>query len=493
MNRTVSIGAAVALAALVAPVSAQESKTINTRIGTLTFESGYPSKQTVATLYDAMDFQRATQAYLWAIPAVGVLQWKHASDDIFKVPNGQFVTYTTFDEKLGILTPNVTTPYIVAIADLKKSGPMVFDVPKGLMAGMILDVWQRVLSDVGVIGPDKGNGGKFLVLPPGHAKIRARGYHVIRSPSNTILVGVRLLDPDREKAVLELAPKLRSYPWSERRNPPAGRIAKVDDKKWSQMPPRGMAYWDRVAELVQNEPAEERDRFILAQLRFLGIEKGKPFNPDERQKKLLTEAAIVGEAMAKTNTSDKRIVQAFWPDTHWKEATVVSINQRAQGYDQFDGRAAWFYEAVTISKAMLTQTPGVGQRYIAAYQDKAGNWLSGENTYRLHVPANPPVEQFWSVTAYDEDTRQMVVNDAKKPDVSSRNPDLIKNADGTVDVYFGPHAPSGPAKNWVQTLPGKGYFLYFRFYAPTKAFFDKSWVLNDVEKISPESVGSAPN
>jgi hypothetical protein len=469
-----------------------EPMTINTPIGTLTFESGYPSKQTVTKLYDAMDFQRATQAYLWALPAVGMLEWKHAHDDIFKVHNGQFVTYTTFEEKLGILTPNFTTPYIIAIADLSKGGPMVFDVPKGLMAGMILDVWQRVLSDLGVVGPDKGNGGKFLVIPPGHADIKAAGYHVIRSPTNTIFVGIRLLDPDREKAVRELAPKIRSYAWSERTNPPPGRVVKAGDKKWSQMPPHGMAYWDRVAELV-HEPAAERDRFILAQLRFLGIEKGKPFNPDDRQKKLLTEAVIVGEAMAKANTSDKRVVQAFWPDTHWKEATVVSIDQRAPGYDQFDGRAAWFYEAVSISKAMLTNTPGVGQRYIAAYQDEAGNWLSGENTYRLHVPANPPVEQFWSATAYDEDTRQMIVNETKKPDVSSRNPDLIKNTDGTVDVYFGPHAPSGPAKNWVQTLPGKGYFLYFRFHAPTKAFFDKSWALNEVEKISSEASGSAPN
>jgi hypothetical protein len=249
------------------------------------------------------------------------------------------------------------------------------------------------------------------------------------------------------------------------------------------MPPRGMAYWDRIAELIETEPVQERDRFILAQLRFLGIEKGKPFTPDARQQKILSEAAVVGEAMAKANTSDKRVEPAFWPNTHWKHAAVVSIDQRQPGFDQLDERAAWYYEAATISQAMLTQTPGVGQRYIAAYQDKAGAWLTGGNTYRLRVPANPPVEQFWSVTVYDEGTRQMIVNDAKHPDLSSRKADLTKNADGTVDVYFGPTAPKGFEKNWVQTLPGKGYFLYFRFYAPTKAFFDKSWTLNDVEKV----------
>jgi hypothetical protein len=153
------------------------------------------------------------------------------------------------------------------------------------------------------------------------------------------------------------------------------------------------------------------------------------------------------------------------------------------GYDQLDERAAWFYEAVVVSKAMLTQTPGVGQRYIAAYKDRDGNWLSGGNTYRLRVPANPPVKQFWSVTAYDEGTRQMVVTQQGRPDISSRKEDIAKNSDGSVDVYFGPNAPRGKESNWVQTVPGKGWFSYFRFYAPTEAFFDKSWALPDFEKV----------
>jgi hypothetical protein len=180
-----------------------------------------------------------------------------------------------------------------------------------------------------------------------------------------------------------------------------------------------MAYWESLNKVVQSEPVMERDRLILGQLRFLGIEMGKPFNPDARQKKILEEAVVVGEAMAKANTSDKRVESPFWPGTNWKHALVVSVDQRMPGYDQIDERAAWFYEAVVISKAMLTQTPGVGQRYIAAYKDRDGNWLSGRNTYRLHVPANPPAKQFWSVTAYDEGTRQMVVTEQGRPDLSS--------------------------------------------------------------------------
>jgi hypothetical protein len=154
------------------------------------------------------------------------------------------------------------------------------------------------------------------------------------------------------------------------------------------------------------------------------------------------------------------------------------------GYDQLGERAAWFYEAVAISKGMLTETPGVGQRYIAAYKDGDGAWLTGGNTYKLHVPANPPAKQFWSVTAYDEDTRQMVINDQGRPDLSSRKEDLVKNGDGSVDVYFGPEAPEGKEANWVQTVPGEGWFAYFRFYGPTEPFFDKSWALPDFEKMS---------
>jgi hypothetical protein len=233
------------------------------------------------------------------------------------------------------------------------------------------------------------------------------------------------------------------------------------------------------------EPADldERDRLILAQLRFLGIERGQPFAPDERQTGLLEEGALVGEAMAKANTTDKRVEPPFWEGTHWKHALVVSVDQKALTYDQLDERAAWFYEAVVVSKAMLTETPGVGQRYIASYKDAFGDWLSGENTYRLHVPANPPAAGFWSVTAYDEATRQMPVTEQGRPDISSRKEDIAVNEDGSIDVYFGPEAPEGHEANWVQINPDKGWFAYFRFYGPTEPFFDKSWALPDIERV----------
>jgi hypothetical protein len=463
------------------PVSPKETK--DTRIGKLVFESGYPSDETVKKLYDEIDFQRACQAYLWGIPAVGLNEWGKAHFNVFEAKSGEMLSYLDFAEKLGILTPNYTTPYIATFIDLDHSGPMVIEIPAGLMAGMILDGWQRVLADLGVVGPDKGEGGKYLVLPPVHEKVEPQGYFVVHSPSRVVIGGVRLLAPDKEKAIAELIPGIKTYAWSPSGEGKPTHVRNAGDKKWSQMPPRGMAYWESLNEFIQREPIMERDRLILAQLRFLGIEKGKPFKPDARQTKILKEGAEVGEAMAKANTSDKRVEPRFWPNRHWKHALVVSVDQRAPNYDQVDERAAWFYEAVVISKGMLTQTPGVGQRYIAAYKDSNGEWLNGSATYKLHVPANPPVKQFWSATYYDEGTRQMAATPQGRPDISSRKEDIVKNSDGSIDVYFGPNAPKGHQTNWVQTNPGKGWFAYFRFYGPTEPFFDKSWALPDFEKI----------
>ena len=465
------------------PSQQPAQETLQTRIGALTFKSGYPTQATVDKLYNEMDFQRACQAYVWGIPAVGLAEWVMAHNNEMKAKNGEMLSYLDFTEKLGILTPNYTTPYIVTFIDLEKSGPFVLELPPGLMAGMILDAWQRVLADLGVVGPDQGKGGKYLILPCGHQDVSPAGHFVVRSPGRTVMAGIRLLGADKEEAIRTLIPGIKTYTWSPSTTGPAMGVRHAGDVKWSQMPPRGFAYFQALDRVVQNEPIMERDRLILGELRFLGIEKGKPFAPDERQKKILEDAAVVGEAMAKANTSDKRVEPAFWPGTHWKHALVVSVDQRAPGFDQIDERAAWFYEAVAISKGMLTQTPGVGQRYIASYKDSEGNWLDGSKTYRLRVPANPPAKQFWSVTAYDEGTRQMAVTAQGRPDLSSRKTDLIKNSDGSVDVYFGPTAPAGKEANWIQTLADKGWFSYFRFYGPTEPFFDKSWALPDFEKL----------
>jgi hypothetical protein len=356
-------------------------------------------------------------------------------------------------------------------------------MPKGLIAGMVMDTWQRSLSDLGLVGPDKGQGGKYLILGPGHEDPKAEGYIVLRSTTKKVLFGGRLLDPDRERAMRELVPGLRTYSYSERSNPPKEQVVPAGNGKWSQTPPTGMAYWERLASALANEPVQERDRFFMAMLKPLGIENGKPFAPTARQKKILTDAAQMGELMAKANTYTKRFEDTQWPGARWKDILAVNTTQREGNIEQLDERASYFYEAVAISEAMRSTISGFGQRYMGVYQDKDGGWLTGGNNYRLHVPANPPAAQFWSVTVYDEKNRQMLINETKRMDVSSRNPKVVKNADGSTDVYVGPTAPKGLEDNWVQTKPGEGWFVLFRFYGPTEKLFDKSWVLGDFEKV----------
>jgi len=347
---------------------------------------------------------------------------------------------------------------------------------------MVIDAWQRSLSDVGVVGPDKGQGGKYLILGPGQEDPKAEGYFVIRSTTTSVFFGVRLLDPDRDRAIRELVPQMRTYPWSARANPPKEQAVPASNAKWSQTPPTGMAYWESLAQALAREPVQERDRFLMAMLKPLGIEKGKPFAPTDRQRKILSDAAVTGELMAKANTYTKRFEDAYWPGTHWKDVLAVNTTQREKDFDQLDERASYFYEAVAISEAMRSTTPGFGQRYMGVYQDEDGGWLVGGNNYRLRVPANPPARQFWSVTVYDEKNRQMLVNETRRMDISSRNPAVLKNADGSTDVYVGPNAPEGFENNWVQTKAGEGWFVLFRFYGPTEQLFDKSWVLPDFEK-----------
>jgi hypothetical protein len=295
---------------------------------------------------------------------------------------------------------------------------------------------------------------------------------------NNFFAGVRLMADKREDRIA-LLKQVKTYPFE---NPSERPYITPEGKEWWAYHPRTMDYWKRLAESINAEPVREVDRYMLAMLKPLGIEKGREFNPDERQSKILMDALLVGEAMAKANDFDKRLSKAHYVDgSHWHFATTADWNQRAEHYQQLDGAAAWFYEAVTNDKAMHGQETGWGQVYMGTSQDKDSDWLSGEQNYVLHLPANPPAKAFWSITLYDVSTRCIIVNDQKKADLSSRQ-ELQYNDDGSVDLYFGPEPPQGKESNWVQTMRGKAWFPYFRLYSPTQQFLDKSWILPDIEK-----------
>ena len=453
---------------------------VESRLGKLELENGYPTEATVKKMYDDIDFQRACQAYLWALPMMGMVQWQDEQRDKFGAGNLDFVDYLTFTDKLGLLTANATTPYLMAFPNMKETGPLVLEIPAGATAGGFTDFWQRPVSDTGQTGPDKGKGGKYLILGPDDPEMKPEGYRVFRSPTVNVFVGQRVLDPDKAKA-LALMAAIRLYPYSQADHPPATPHLRPEGRKWSGTQPRGLAYWQSVARFINEEPPHERDRMILGMLKPLGIEKGKRFEPDARQQQILIEAAQVGEVMARTIGYEKRFKGVtVWPGKKWEISLFLKeTNQEAPYYTEIDERASWFYEAVGVSTGMMGRTVGFGQVYLESSKDTDGHWLDGSKTYTLHVPTDAPVAQFWSFTVYDNETR-CFVETGVQPDRSSRD-NIVKNADGSVDLYFGPEAPAGkPEANWIQTIPGRGWFTYFRLYGPTQPYFDRTWVLPDI-------------
>jgi hypothetical protein len=359
----------------------------------------------------------------------------------------------------------------------------VVDVPAGLTAGGVLDIWQRPITDMGQTGPDQGQGAKYLILPPGAQDINPDGYIVVHSPTNQVWFASRGLDPDKAVAEATIR-KHRLYAWADRNAPAETRYVPVGGKEWQSAQPADLTYWQYLSDLFRNEPVEARDRMMFAMLAPLGVIPGKDFAPDARQKKILTEGAQMGDLMARTNAYDKRFANStVYPDKRWEYANLVELDQEATGHSQLDERGSWFYEAIGNSVGMQGRILGFGQVYLETSKDAAGNWLDGGKTYRMRVAPNPPVKQFWSITLYDNLTRGPVITDAGSSDFSSRKPDLVTNADGSIDVYFGPSKPQG-ATNFIKTNPGHGWFPYFRFYGPTEAYFDKSWQLNDIEELN---------
>ena len=330
-------------------------------------------------------------------------------------------------------------------------------------------------------GPDKGKGGKYLILGPGQSKPdNVDADYVYESGTMNILFGIRILtpDPDQSKAMLDA---FKAYPVSDPSNVSSISQAKGD---YVGHQPRGLDYWKELHGVLQREPVAERDRFMMSFLKYLGLEKGKPFNPDARQQAILEEATLVGEAMAQANSFESRFEGVrYREDALWEYVLAMDPSQRLGEFEQFDERAAWTYEAITTSAGMATKKPGVGSTYLGGYKDTNGDWLDGSENYKLTVPANVPMTQFWSVTVYDQATRCLIDNGSERADRSSRHP-LVVNDDGSVDLFFGPdNAPEGKENNFIKTNSGDGFFVYFRLYGPTEPYFDRAWSLPDLEKM----------
>jgi hypothetical protein len=465
-----------------APKAGVPGTLIDTHIGKLEIVNGYPSRPTLAKLYEELDFERAVQAYIWAMPIVALdalrLGYKNDLNIDYNVVN---ILEHYADPTAEVLTANDSTIYASAVLNLDR--PLVVDSPAGAY-GVIDDYWQRPIVEVGPFGPDKGRGGKFLLLPPGYeGVVPTEGYFVAASPTTrAFYVGRAFVhNGDIQSAVDELK-KIRIYPLDRAANPPTTKIELTGKRPLHTIAPAGFEYWQRLAEIIQIEPVEQRDRFFHAMLKPLGIEKGKPFAPDARQRRLLTQAAIVGFRMTQAISMAPRAESAVgYPGTQWEWVLALNPNQEAKNYSQLDERADYTFEAITVAEGMVRPIVGAGSQYMKAARDKDGNWLDGGQCYALHVPPNVPAKEFWALTVYDNLTRSMIQSDTNRPGVASHDK-LVVNSDGSIDAYFGPRLQPERECNSIKTIPGKGWFAYFRWYGPTEAFFDKSWKLPDIER-----------
>jgi hypothetical protein len=476
-------GSIAGLTALAPSFATARAEVIDTRVGKVEVVNGFPTAESAKMLFDESDFQRATQAYLWALPAVGFQGLHLAHLNTFGAKDGEVVLYVTLKDKTGMLTPNLTTIYAMSFWNLREQGPLIIIVPPGASAGGVLDVWQRPVTDVGQTGPDKGQGGKYLILPPDGPEVTNPEFIIKRSATNQIWFATRGLgaDPVAAEAVVR---QYQLYAYDDRPRPPTTKFITVGGKDWTSEQPRDLHYWQYLHYVLAPETPEELDRFFYGMLLPLGIEQGKSFNPDDRQKKILTDAAVVGDLLGRLTAYSKRIAgNEVWEGKHWEYANMVELDQTYKGYGQIDERASWYYEAIGNTVGMQGRTLGFGQVYLEVQKDSTGAWLDGGKSYKVHVPANAPVEQFWSFTLYDNLTRGPLVTPQGAADISSRKQGLATNADGSVDLYFGPEKPQGANANFVQTLPGKGWFTYFRLYGPKEAYFDKSWSLPDIEEL----------
>jgi hypothetical protein len=276
---------------------------------------------------------------------------------------------------------------------------------------------------------------------------------------------------------------MRIYPLSKASNPPKTDILPCTGKNFYSIAPQGFEYWQRIADVINRLGDDQDAAFLASLLKPLGIEKGKPFQPDARLKQTLTDAAAVAWAMNQTISMAPRFPDVvYYPGKHWEFVIMLDPALRQEYWRNLEERINYYFQGTMASPAMKDKNIGAGSQYLRSARDSKGEWLNGSHQYRLRVPANMPVKDFWSVTVYDYETRSMVQTDTNVAAKSSYDK-LITNPDGSVDLYFGPTAPAGKESNWVKTVPGRGWWVWFRFYGPTEPFFDKSWKLPDFEKM----------
>lgn len=469
---------------------------VKTRLGQLRFVDGVPTAETIKLVYDHLDFLRGVEVFLNFIPAASLESLR-----LGNVERGATKCHhaTIYDELLDsaplLLTGNTDTVYCASFLDLEIDGPTVVEVPPGCGPGTVNDAFFRFVVDMGIPGPDQGKGGKYLIVPNGYQGEVPSGYFVARSPSYVNLLILRgfLVDGKPDTASQMFRDGLKIYPLAKAAKPPPMQFINNSKVPVNTIHANNFEFYTEIDHVIQKEPLD----FIDAELRGLaagiGIRKGKPFAPDARMKRTLTEAVAIGNATARAmglRSRDPRA--ALYENSQWRKGFIGGdyrwLDGDGMGGRNLDARTAFFYMATVNTPAMAAKMVGKGSQYAFCAADSKGRVLEGAKSYRLTIPANAPAKDFWSVVIYDPQTRSELQTSQPFPSKNSKRDKLLVNADGSVDLYFGPKAPKGKEQNWTETVPGKSWFTLLRLYGPLDAWFDKTWQPGEIELLTSRRV-----
>jgi hypothetical protein len=502
-----------AAALIVAPVAVTANAQAQAdRFDTLAnapFEQNRPTPETAKTLMDELEFQQATQAYLWAMPLINTLGMKFGSEEVFGAGyNILPVWKERLDPKTLVTTPNSDVIYAMSYVDMGETGPIVFEAPPNLQ-GILLDFWQRPIpvdggkffGDVGLPGPDGGKGGKFLVLPPGYKGDVPDGYYVYRSGTNNLFIFLRAFyqDPNDLSPAVKLMEQAKIYPLNlpEAERKPM-QFPNASGVPANMLPRSDVTAFEQLKWLLDREGRNLADPDGLGLLANVGLIEGQPFEPDDKTRAILDAAAKTGYKMSRvigfSEEQDGKSLRV-WPDRRWlnpvnnaaepgaEKSRDLAFRNKAAGFTDIKPRAWFSTNYYSISPGMVSLSPGKGAFYAIAFTDAKGDPLSGDSSYKLTLPPDVPAELFWSLTLYEaENASGLATKERRFPSLGSRDKP-VQNADGTTDLYIGPEAPKGKEANWLPTAPGRGFFAILRLYGPGKKAIDYSWEPGDIEKV----------
>jgi len=454
-------------------------------IGELNFFDGVPVPETAEKIYDYVDLHNAVDAYVKGIHIASMSAMKKGITEFGPANKTALLYEDLMDSKALWLTPNTTSVYMASWLELADE-PMVIETP-GDVLGFINDHYFKYVTDFGRLGRDRAQGGKYLLIPPGYEGDIPEGYFVSRTNTSGHWVIWRGFQKDGspKPAIDDTKANFKIYPLSQKDNPPAINFVNMSGKFNNTIHRMDAEIFNEINEVIQSEPVEGENVEIIGTLAAIGIKKGHEFKPDARMQKILDEAAKIGAAIVRTQMSKPRSEYLYmYENSQWVNPLAYrNYTFEHEGARLIDARAAFHFYATGITPAMSLKLIGKGSQYACAYSDKDGNTFDGSKTYKVNVPADAPMLDFWSFTIYDNQTRSMLQTDEQFPGIDSNKEGLVKNADGSYDVYIGPKAPKGMENNLIKTIPGKGWNTIFRLYGPLEPWFEKTWRPSDFELV----------